>query len=341
MTAPSDGHVKSATEMDEERQKQMAYEYLCHLEEAKKWTETVIKEELPEVTELEQNLRNGVVLAKLAVTFAPEIITVKKIFDLDQRRYNDNGLHFRHTDNINYFLQAVKAIGLPEIFTPETTDVYDAKNLPRLIFCIHALSLFLYRLGLAPPMMDLYGKVTFTAEQISAMRQALDAYGLPMPQFRKIGGILADEVPVDEAAFHAAIMAINTALDGTDQSRTLKAMQNPNACLSDIDVDSAKKYHVVLASEKHRKVREANNRPVNYDEEADAYDEMLSQEEIQNHLDKINLLLALERIEHCVRNNDTHSLSFALEARHLHLEAQVNPSKRSIEFEFSHSSLVF
>ena len=37
-------------------------------------------------------------------------------------------------------------------------------------------------------MLDLLGKATFTAEQISAMRSALDQYGLPMPQFRRIGG---------------------------------------------------------------------------------------------------------------------------------------------------------
>jgi len=34
-----------------------------------------------------------------------------------------------------------------------------------------------------------------------------------MPQFRRIGGMLADEVPVDEAALHAAILAINQAID--------------------------------------------------------------------------------------------------------------------------------
>ena len=46
---------------------------------------------------------------------------------------------------------------------------------------------------------DLYGKVTFSSEEISNMRSALASYGLPMPQFRKIGGILANEMPVDEA----------------------------------------------------------------------------------------------------------------------------------------------
>ena len=66
--------------------------------------------------------------------------------------------------------------------------MYDAKNIPRVIYCLHALSLFLYKLGKAPQMLDLTGKATFTAEQISAMRSALDDYGLPMPQFRRIGG---------------------------------------------------------------------------------------------------------------------------------------------------------
>ena len=86
-------------------------------------------------------------------------------------------------------------------------------------------------------MLDLMGKATFTAEQISAMKSALDAYGLPMPQFKRIGGLLAEELPVDEAAFHAAIMAINDALDGPDASKTLKVLNNPNACLQDIDPD--------------------------------------------------------------------------------------------------------
>ena len=62
-------------------------------------------------------------------------------------------------------------------------------------------------------MQDLYGKVTFTAEEISNMQLALDQYGLAMPSFKKIGGILAEELPYDEAAVHAAIIAINDALE--------------------------------------------------------------------------------------------------------------------------------
>ena len=99
------GNVKSADEMDEERREQVAYEYLCRLEEAKKWIEGILHQELPEVTIFEQNIRNGVVLAKLAAAFAPKIVNERKIYDFDESRFLQNGLHFRHTDNINYFLK--------------------------------------------------------------------------------------------------------------------------------------------------------------------------------------------------------------------------------------------
>lgn len=315
-------HVKSADEMDEERREHVAYEYLCRLEEAKKWIEALLHEELPEVTQFEQNIRNGVVLAKLAAAFAPNVVNERKIFDKDQARFEQNGLHFRHTDNINYFLKALASVGLPELFCPETTDIYDGKNIPRAIYCIHALSLYLFKLGKAPQMLDLLGKATFTAEQISAMRSALDEYGLPMPQFRRIGGILADELPVDEAAFHAAIMAINNALDANDSGVTLKSLQNPNACLNDVDSnpDAGRKYHLVLKASKEKKI---NNQPETC---GDAYDQLLTQEEIQLHIEKINQLLILEQIEDCVKGFDLEGLNYALNSKYLAFDLPIRVS---------------
>ena len=48
---------------------------------------------------------------------------------------------------------------------------------------------------------------------MEAMMQELSKYGCQLPQFSKIGGILANELPVDEAALHAAVIAINEAVD--------------------------------------------------------------------------------------------------------------------------------
>ena len=109
------GRIKSGAEMDSERREGTAYEYLCHLEEAKNWIEDCIKEKLPASTELEEHLRNGVYFAKLGHFCAPKVVALRKIFDIDQGRWMSHGLHFKHTDNINFFLTAVRKIGLPEV----------------------------------------------------------------------------------------------------------------------------------------------------------------------------------------------------------------------------------
>uniref|UniRef100_A0A671R171 Ras GTPase-activating-like protein IQGAP1 n=1 Tax=Sinocyclocheilus anshuiensis TaxID=1608454 RepID=A0A671R171_9TELE len=237
----------SAEEMDERRRQNIAYEYLCHLEEAKQWMEACLGEQLPPTTELEHGLRNGVYLGKLAKFFAPQLVSEKKIYDRDQSRYKHSGLHFRHTDNTVQWLRAMESVGLPKIFYPETTDVYDRKNMPKVIYCIHALSLYLYKLGIAPQIQDLLGKVDFTEEEISNMRKELDKYGIQMPAFSKIGGILANELSVDEAALHAAVFAINEAIDKGHAESTMVALQNPNALLRNTQKPLAQAYQDTLS----------------------------------------------------------------------------------------------
>jgi hypothetical protein len=120
----------SADEMDDERRKQMAYEYLCRLEEvrfssahmctpgqARNWMCECLadQEPLPPTEQLEESMRNGVQLAKLACFFAPTVVVDTKIFDRDERRYTTKGLHFRHTDNILYWRRAAQQCGLPEV----------------------------------------------------------------------------------------------------------------------------------------------------------------------------------------------------------------------------------
>ncbi|XP_039240467.1 ras GTPase-activating-like protein IQGAP2 isoform X5 [Pipra filicauda] len=292
----------SAEEMDERRRQNIAYEYLCHLEEAKRWMEVCLDEELPPTTELEEGLRNGVYLAKLAKFFAPNVVSDKKIYDVEQARYKRSGLHFRHTDNTVQWLRAMESIGLPKIFYPETTDVYDRKNIPRMIYCIHALSLYLFKLGLAPQIQDLLGKVDFTEEEISNMRKELEKYGIQMPSFSKIGGILASELSVDEAALHAAVIAINEAVERGVAEQTIATLRNPNAMLLNVDEELAQDYQNELFEAKRKK--ESNARlKVNgtiSDEERDVYEELLTQAEIQGNINKINRIIAIGHINEAV-----------------------------------------
>uniref|UniRef100_A0A672LJL5 Ras GTPase-activating-like protein IQGAP1 n=1 Tax=Sinocyclocheilus grahami TaxID=75366 RepID=A0A672LJL5_SINGR len=288
--------------MDERRRQNIAYEYLCHLEEAKQWIEACLGEQLPPTTELENGLRNGVYLGKLANFFAPQLVSEKKIYDRDQSRYKHSGLHFRHTDNTVQWLRAMESVGLPKIFYPETTDVYDRKNMPKVIYCIHALSLYLFKLGIAPQIQDLLGKVNFTEEEISNMRKELDKYGIQMPTFSKIGGILANELSVDEAALHAAVFAINEAIDKGHTEGTMAALQNPNALLRNTQKPLAQAYQDTLSKAKRMKEDQASGRRSSVaTEERDVYEELLTQQEIQSSVDLVNKQEAVVAINAAIR----------------------------------------
>lgn len=45
------------------------------------------------------------------------------------------------------------------------------------------------------------------------MARELQKYGLQLPAFSKIGGILANEMPIDEVLLHACVLAINDAIE--------------------------------------------------------------------------------------------------------------------------------
>ncbi|KAM6167531.1 ras GTPase-activating-like protein IQGAP3 [Erethizon dorsatum] len=301
----------TAEEMDEQRRQNVAYQYLCRLEEAKRWMEACLKEELPSPVELEESIRNGVLLAKLGHCFAPSVVPLKKIYDVEQLRYQATGLHFRHTDNINFWLSAIAHIGLPSTFFPETTDIYDKKNMPRVIYCIHALSLFLFRLGLAPQIHDLYGKVKFTAEELSNMASELAKYGLQLPAFGKIGGILANELSVDEAAVHAAVLAINEAVERGVVEDTFTALQNPSALLGNLREPLAAIYQELLAQAKMEKAANARNHDDR--ESQDIYDYYLSQAEIQGNINHVNVRGALEVIDDALERQSSEALLEALQ----------------------------
>uniref|UniRef100_A0A8C7LQC0 IQ motif containing GTPase activating protein 3 n=1 Tax=Oncorhynchus mykiss TaxID=8022 RepID=A0A8C7LQC0_ONCMY len=273
-----------------------------------RWMEACLHEELPAPTELEEGLRNGVLLAKLGHCFAPKIIPLKKIYDLDQERFKGMGLQFRHTDNINHWRSAMAEIGLPTMFHPETTDIYDKKNMPRTVYCIHALSLYLFRLGLAPQIHDLCGKVKFTEEEINNMKRELDKYGIQMPAFSKIGGILANEITVDEAAVHAAVIAINEAVESGHVEVTAQALRNPSAMLTNLQAHLMPVYQEMLRQARAQKAALCKG-----SEEKDIYEEYLTQSEIQENIDKVNVRAAIEQVDEALDCGDSLALLAALQ----------------------------
>lgn len=103
--------------------------------------ERLLKKELAPISEFENQLQYGITLAELAKLFSEE--SVKKIFEVlnEQNKiktvilqlliYNkivneiykyinilqSDKLQFRHSDNINYFFDALRNIKFPEVNT--------------------------------------------------------------------------------------------------------------------------------------------------------------------------------------------------------------------------------
>lgn len=66
---------------DTQRHLIQAYEYLCHVGEAHQWIEGCLEEEIGfDIVEMEEGLRNGVLLAKLVRVFHPQ--SVRRIFEV-------------------------------------------------------------------------------------------------------------------------------------------------------------------------------------------------------------------------------------------------------------------
>ena len=58
---------------------------------------------------------------------------------------------------------------------------------------------------------------------------------------------------VDEATIHAAIMAVNEALEKENSQETFQALSNPNTCLINLEEENAEKYQDALLYGKKEK----------------------------------------------------------------------------------------
>lgn len=165
--------------MDKQRQFLAAYEYLCHIGEAKEWIEDVIQQTLPPIVELEEALRDGVTLAEVVESLNPE-----RRF----RIFRNPKLQFRHSDNIAIFFRYLDEVELPDLFRFELIDLYEKKNIPKVIYCIHALSWLLFRKGIVDFRIgNLIGQLEFEHHELEAMQKGLDMLGVNMPSFGNMG----------------------------------------------------------------------------------------------------------------------------------------------------------
>jgi Ras GTPase-activating-like protein IQGAP2/3 len=171
---------ESSKWMDKQRQFLQAYEYLCHIGEAKEWIEDVTHSTLPPIVELEEALRNGVTLAEVVVALTPD--------RRPPRIFHHPRLQFKHSDNIAIFFRYLDEVGLPDLFRFELIDLYEKKNIPKVIYCIHALSWLLFRQGIVNFRIgNLVGQLEFEHHELEEMQKGLDKLGVNMPSFGNMG----------------------------------------------------------------------------------------------------------------------------------------------------------
>ncbi|KAL2823670.1 hypothetical protein BDW59DRAFT_95564 [Aspergillus cavernicola] len=161
--------------MDKQRQFLQAYEYLCHIGEAKEWIEGIIQQQIPPTVHLEEALRDGVTLAEIVQAMYPSRTL---------RIFRHSRLQYRHSDNIALFFRFLDEVELPELFRFELIDLYEKKNIPKVIHCIHALSWLLFKNGLVDFRVgNLVGQLEFEHHELEQTQKGLDKAGVSMPSF--------------------------------------------------------------------------------------------------------------------------------------------------------------
>ncbi|CRK32415.1 hypothetical protein BN1723_019600, partial [Verticillium longisporum] len=79
-------------------------------------------------------------------------------------------------------------VELPDLFRFELIDLYEKKNIPKVIYCIHALSWLLFRKGIVDFRIgNLVGQLEFEHHELEAMQKGLDKLGVSMPSFGNMG----------------------------------------------------------------------------------------------------------------------------------------------------------
>ena len=171
------------------------------------------------------------------------------------------------------------------------------------------------------------------------MEEALTKYNIQLPVFSKIGGLLASEISIDEAALHAAILAINKAIQNNDLVDLEEKMKNTDAHLDDIKSKRIDQYHSQLSEELERKVmaglsklpHDENEAETSADisfkvmeENGDVYAVNLTHFEIQGHVKRINREIVLDQFFQALKTSNVPLLTESAQELNLRNYQQTN-----------------
>ncbi|KAL0477396.1 hypothetical protein AKO1_005816 [Acrasis kona] len=130
---------KPKKDIDVSIMERRAYDFLLRQQEAREWMEEMIQEPLKisSTADFVQGLRDGVYLCRLANVFAPGV--VGKIYE----QKTNSVLEFMSVNNIQNFLKALGKVEFRRLFWFEVTDLWEMKNVYKVVHCIHMLARYL------------------------------------------------------------------------------------------------------------------------------------------------------------------------------------------------------
>lgn len=150
-------------DIDKAINEKRAIEVLIRKREAKKWMEEMTNESIPggEV-DFVQNLRDGVYLCYLCNAFTKN--SIKKIHSVK----SGNVFEFMAIENLNNSFKACRTIDFPDYHNFTIPDIWEGKNLYKVVQFLHALAHFLGKKNLGfPKIRDLSKeKHTFSQDDI-------------------------------------------------------------------------------------------------------------------------------------------------------------------------------
>lgn len=115
-----------------------AYEFLVKEQEAKQWIEDMIDEKIPGATsELVSKCRDGIYFCRLANIFS--VKPIKKIHSVTQGTV----LQMLAIENVTNFFKSCSSVKFPEYNFFSFTDIWELKNIVKVVVCIHALANYL------------------------------------------------------------------------------------------------------------------------------------------------------------------------------------------------------
>lgn len=137
-------------------------------QEVKEWISEILGITLPDLS-LYELLRDGVVLCNL----------INKIKNVKKSKFPSlKKINFFQMENICYFIENARILGVPDSENFLTVDLFENKNIQQVILCIYSLSRNLYRNGMTDlrmigPKIVEPTKITFTEEQLDEAKRAV------------------------------------------------------------------------------------------------------------------------------------------------------------------------